>query len=52
MGDVEATAGAEVIITLGIMLHLGLGRNRVILVIGRQLRLDRCARAARDWIKV
>lgn len=36
----SASAAAEVIITLGIMLHLGAGRNRVISVctiIGRQL---------------
>lgn len=33
-----ARQGTEIIITLGIMLHLGAGRARVILVIGRQLR--------------
>lgn len=33
-----ARHGTEIIITLGIMLHLGAGRARVILVIGRQLR--------------
>lgn len=48
----KATAAAEVIITLGIMLHLGAGRNRVISGNWSSTRPRLSALGSRrDWIK-